>query len=191
MAIRYSFTVKKCRGRLWVAGLLMGLLACNQAPDKTANPAEDTAQAPSGPAFRFSRHTPEAGKKPDNWCYGHFSEPLVINAEEGHPNRRYFYLQNGVTKVAVGPSGITTTFMLRPEENGMVEVFTGANFPECLSIPGNFSPLSGGPVVRYMNHKKVGFSLETKQENGYARVTMEMPKGTNYGLSANYCPDCK
>lgn len=186
----------QCRG-LYVTGIFCSILlffSCGAPPSPPAatQPDKEPPAEPSGLHFRFSQLAPPTPEESSvNWCDGPFGEPLVVNAEKENMQRRYFYLPPGVTKLAIGPSGITTAFMLKPVAPEVVEIYTGNNFPLCLSIATNFSPLSGGAVVQYQNHKNVTFSLELKKENGHFLVVVEFPKGANYGMSVNPCAPCK
>lgn len=166
----------------------------NPAPEQTpAPPPQEQTAVPEGPHFQISAAGPvTGGTVTDNWCLGRFGEPVVVNAEKENTNRRYFYLAPGATKVAIGPSGMTALFMLRPAGNGVLEIFNGAHFPECLSMPSNFFPAQGAAaVVRYQNHKKLAFSLEVREENGHPLVTVELPAGNRYAMEVNRCTNCE
>lgn len=195
------FKVAQSPYSLFAAVLFAFCAGCN---GPATNPNPTTEQAPpaplqeqsaaiEGPHFQISAATPvTGGTVTENWCLGRFGEPVVVNAEKENTNRRYFYLAPGATKVAIGPSGMTALFILRPAGNGVVEIFNGAHFPECLSMPANFFPAQGAAtVVRYQNHKKLGFSLEVREENGHPLVTVELPAGNRYAMEVNRCTNCQ
>ena len=188
----------RCR-ILYLSGVLCSMLllsiSCGAPPgEKSAvqQQEKEPAAEPAGLRFRFSQLAPPTPEESSiNWCDGPFGDPLVVNAEKENTSRRYFYLPSGATKVSIGPSGITSTFILKAVAPEVVEIYTGNNFPFCLSMATNFSPLTGGASVRYRNHKNVTFSLELKEENGHLVVVVEFPKGANYGMSVNPCARCK
>lgn len=170
--------------------------ACSQSGSPGTIPSgpeqNKESQVIAGPHFRFSQQQAISGG-PDgkNWCRGRFDQPVVINAEKDNPNRRYFYLGPGATKVAIGPSGMTALFVLRPAGSGIVEIFHGAHFPTCLSQPANFSPAGPATVVHYRNHKNMTFALETREEGGHSIVTLVLPEGNRYGLDIDHCSNCE
>lgn len=170
--------------------------ACSQSGSHKPTPSgigqNKESQEITGPHFRFSQQPAvNGGPVEKNWCRGRFDQAVVINAEKDDPNRRYFYLGPGTTKVALGPSGMTALFMLRPAGNGVVEIFHGAHFPACLSQPANFSPAGPATVIHYRNHKNMTFSLETREEDGHSIVTIVLPEGNRYGLDIDYCSNCE
>ena len=134
---------------------------------------------------------PEIGSREGNWCHAPNGEGVVVNAEKINTNRRYFYLPDGVTILVVGPSTSAATLLLQALANRNVAIFTGANFPECLSTPANLSPAGGTAILTYNNHKNINFQMELQEENGQSRVTLEFPPGANYGMTVNRCPDCR
>ena len=173
--------------------LLTGFLAQACGPDqKPGSQAPPQAPAASiGPAFRLSAMAPATGGNfSTNWCYGDFTESVVINAEKEKINRRYFYLGAGVTKVNVSAANMVAAFLLRPAENGVTEVYTGAHFPECLSLPGNFNVTDGSPSIRYLNAQGLQFLIEIREEAGHPLVTIEMPADANYGMNVTHCKNC-
>lgn len=170
--------------------------ACSQSgSQKTMPPGPEQNKESldiTGPHFRFSEQAAiSGGPEEKNWCRGHFDQPVVINAEKDNTNRRYFYLSPGATKVAIGPSGMTALFILRPAGNGIVEIFHGAHFPACLSQPANFSPSGPATTIHYRNHKNMTFSLETREEGGHSIVTLVLPEGNRYGLDIDHCSNCE
>lgn len=177
-----------------MALMSIGLTACNpSSPPPAESKGQDIdSSTPVGSTFRFSSKEPvTGGTLVDNWCKGRFNEPVVINAEKTNSNRRYFYLRTGITMVAIGPSGMTAIFMLRPAGNGVVEIFNGAHLPECLSMPANFSPANAGPKVHYRNQQNLNFSMELREEGGFSLVTIELPAGNRYGMDVSHCSNCE
>lgn len=163
----------------------------SSAPEASETRSPAAAPKPESPSFRFSKAPMPEADEAANWCEAHFDSPLVVNAEKERTNRRYFYLPEGITKVATGPTGAFGTFMLRPLGNGDVELFTSATLGYCLSNGKNFTPATGGRILEYNNHHNVNFTLELRQENGHPLITIEVPQENNYVLMANRCRDCK
>lgn len=184
------------RSALFFAAFVLPICftACQSNTPPPAVPATDAPAPPetqAGAAFRFSKAPMPAADENANWCEAHFDAPLVINAEKEHPNRRYFYLPGGITKVATGPTGAFGTFMLRPVGNGDVEVFTSATLGYCLSNGQNFSPATGGQTLYYNNHHNVQFTMQLREDSGHPLITIEVPPANNYVLMANRCRDCR
>ncbi len=177
----------------WVMLMLTGFLAQACSPDQKpgSQALPQAPPAPIGPAFRLSAMPPATGGNfSTNWCYGDFTEAVVINAEKEKINRRYFYLGASATKVNVSAANMVAAFFLRPAENGITEVYTGAHFPECLSLPGNFNFTNGSPSIRYRNAQRMQFSIEIREEAGHPLVTIELPADANYGLNITRCKNC-
>ena len=174
----------------------LALFACN-SESSTKNESEETppttdqqSASTSTANFVLSKHpVPEPGSREDNWCYAGFGPSIVVNAEKVNTNRRYFYLPAGISKLAVG-RGARMTLLLKPLPNGNVEVFTGSNFPACLSQPVNFDPAGGAASMRYNNGKNIDFRMDLDVQDGQYKVSLEFPPGINYGISVNNCLDC-
>lgn len=174
--------------------LLAGFLiqACGQDQKPGNLLPNQQAPAPGRPAFRLSAMAAvSGGNYATNWCYGDFSESVVINAEKENINRRYFYLGAGATKVNVSAANMVAAFLLRPAENGITELFTGAHFPECLSLPENFIFNAGSQTIRYLNAQGMQFSMEIREEAGHPLVTIELPGDGNFGINVNQCKNCQ
>ncbi|TNE60413.1 MAG: hypothetical protein EP344_07350 [Bacteroidetes bacterium] len=180
--------------QLLLLALLTFSFSCGSASQEQSQnqPGADNAANVSTPVFQFSTAPPpESGNRTANWCYSRFGESLVVSAETVNTNRRYFFLPTqGITKLVVG-RGAKMTLLFRPLPNGNVEVYTGANLPECLSQPSNLNPAGGAPAMYYDNGKNIHFSMDMAVENGRTRLTVELPPGLNYGISANNCLDCQ
>ncbi len=175
--------------------IVFGLVACGQRASEPGGKRSGTSEIPSdsqSPVFQLSTAPAvPVGSETDNWCREEYGPSLLINAEEINTNRRYFYLPAGVTKMMAGPSGSTATLLLQPMPNGNVTIFTGANFPECLSAPANLSTKGNGAVWRYNNQNNIEFQFDLQQESGRMKVTLELPPGSNYAMSVNHCPECR
>lgn len=157
----------------------------------TGKETESEAPGPNQPIFQWStRLAPEIGQRTDNWCYSAYGGSQLINAEKINTNRRYFFLTQ-VSKLIAGPPGTTATLLLQPLDGGNVLVFTGTNFPECLSAPANLTLVAGGTGLRYNNHQNIDFQLDLQVEKGLPRITLEFPPGSNYAMSVNPCLECK
>ncbi len=167
--------------------------ACGQQETpKTRETAPEQPPPLSRPVFRFSALAPvTGGDVSTNWCYGDFKENVVINAEREKTNRRYFYLGDGTTKVNISAANMVASFLLRPAGDGITEVFNGANYPECLSQPGNFTLADGGKSIRYLNAQSLEFNIDIREENGYPVVTIELPADANFGMNVNHCTNCQ
>jgi hypothetical protein len=146
----------------------------------------------AAPIFQLSTAPiPDPAFPKTNWCTAKFGANLLVNAEKLNTNRRYFYLLPGVTKLNIGPSNSSATLLLKPMPNGNVDVFTGNNFPECLSHPKNLSPAGGSASMRYYNRTNIDFRIDLQEEGTRPKVTVEFGPGTNYGMSVNHCPECQ
>lgn len=180
---------------LILAPVFLGMIRCaqptgsNQSIEKQpeANQSEET---PSTPIFQLSTAPPPTMPQND-WCRIPGGENVLINAEKVNTNRRYFYLPQGITMLSVGYPTLAATLFLRPSPNGNVEVFTGANFPACLSRPSYLSPAGGSAQMRYNNQQDIEFSLELQVENNYPKITIEQGGKYNYGMSVVHCPECQ
>ena len=156
------------------------------------NPGENTGSvaSSSGPAFRFSSARPPEGKSPEtNWCFAPFEQNVLVNAEKINTNRRYFYLLPGVTWLTAERDNARANLYLRPMPNGDVEVFTGANFPYCLSRPDYLRPIGENrSALRYDNGTNINFNLEVQTDQGHPKITVEFRPGTFYGLIVLHNP---
>lgn len=174
----------------FVSLFLIGLMACGGAQQEQY--AQRAKAAGETPAFQFSTALPPKNRQPaNNWCYARYGENIVVNAENLNTNRRFFYLPSGITKLVAGPDGATATLLLYPKADGNVEVFTGANFPECLSNPGNIDHILGDPSFVYDNRSTIHFSVDLLLENGHPKITVELPVGANYAMSVERCQNCQ
>lgn len=169
------------------------LFACSQPAGTPEKHQGETPESVSGaPVFQLSTTPPpDPADEGANWCNARFGDQLVINAEQVNTNRRYFFPGPGITKLVVGPSGATATLLLEPTGDGNLSLYTGANFPECLSQPANISPAGGASILRYNNYKNVDFRMELQEESGHLKVILELPPGARYGVSAQQCPECQ
>lgn len=178
--------------------LALQTLSCRQqnpSQPETSRPGNAASGVPasvSSPGFRFPQMEPvTGGTVQNNWCLGSFDQAVIINAEKTNENRRYFYVGQGVTKIAIGWSGLLTGFLLKPAGNGVIEVFHGGHFPECLSMPSNFSLAEGGRVVQYRNSQGLNFKLDLHIEKGFDVVTVEFPENGQYSMLATHCSNCE
>lgn len=152
-----------------------------------ANQIKENFEAP---VFQLSTATPPTDVKND-WCRAQSGENVLINAEKVNTNRRYFYLPQGITMISVGYPTLAAMLFLKPLPNGNVEVFTGANFPACLSRPSYLNPAGGSAKMRYDNQQDIEFGLELQVENQFSKITVELPAQYNYGMSVVHCPECQ
>lgn len=120
-----------------------------------------------------------------------FGESIVVGADPVNTNRRVFFLPAGVTWLAAGRDNARANLLLRPLENGDVEVFTGANFPHCLSRPEYVRPVANDPArLRYYNEKNIDFTLEVLTEQGHPKLALEFQPGTFYAIEVVRCAGC-
>ncbi|MCB0530624.1 MAG: hypothetical protein H6574_05660 [Lewinellaceae bacterium] len=180
---------------LIIASALFGQMRCSQSSGSGQStekqPEEKQSEAkPSIPIFQLSPAPPPSTPQSD-WCRIQGGENVLINAERVNTNRRYFYLPQGITMLSVGYPTLAATLFLKPLSNGNVEVFTGANFPTCLSRPSYLSPAGGSAQMRYNNQQDIEFSLELQVENNYPKITIEQGIKYNYGMSVVHCLECQ
>ncbi|MFN0015673.1 MAG: hypothetical protein ACKVU2_14085 [Saprospiraceae bacterium] len=165
--------------------LALGLLAgCGGEPGKSTGPAP----AGSGPVFLLSKARPPARGSADDWCAAPFDQQVIVNAEQVNTNRRYFFLQPGITWLTAERDNARANLLLRPLADGNVEVFTGANFPFCLSRPDYVRTLGENlSVLRYDNGTNIDFNLDVQTEQGRPKVTLEFRPGAFYALNVLFC----
>ncbi len=175
--------------RMVLALLVLGLFACggSNTTGGNAGPA-----ASGGPAFRISAARPPEGKAPEtNWCHAPFDRQVLVNAEKINTNRRYFYLLPGVTWLTAERDNARANLYLRPLLGGDVEVFTGANFPYCLSRPDYVRMIGENrAALRYDNGTNIDFNLDMQTDQGRPKVTLEFRPGTFYAINVLHCPEC-
>jgi hypothetical protein len=180
--------MKKLLFLCWFAGIV----SCStQTPAPEAGKTENQAAATAGPAFRFS--TAPAVVQPrveGNWCDGAFEEGVPINAEAADPNRRYFSVSDGVYMITVRLGTTVSSWMARPAGGGVVEVFTSANFPLCLSKQSSFHLRPNGAGLDFDNERKLNYGLEV-QGVGPQRITLDFPPGAGYGVTVRRCATCR
>lgn len=181
----------KIVARILPAFIVLAFAACGTSPAPPVASKQDEAPG-QGPVLRFSQRPPiTGGHVKTNWCLGSFGESLVINAEKDNYNRRYFYLGEGVTKINVSGDGQASGFFLRRSDTSVVEVFHGAQFPDCLSMPSNFIPNENGRAFQYKNPRNLHYSVDIRDDNGQPVITIELPPETYYGMSVNRCINCE
>ncbi|MEQ1744329.1 MAG: hypothetical protein ABMA02_02805 [Saprospiraceae bacterium] len=166
--------------------VVLSLLArCGGDQSQNTGPA-----SAGGPVFRLSTaRPPDTRGSADDWCAAPFDQQVVVNAEQVNTNRRYFFLQPGITWLAAERDNVRANLLLRPLPDGNVEVFTGANFPYCLSRPDYLRPLGDNPaVLRYDNGTIIDFNLDVQTEQGRPKVTLEFRPGAFYALNVLFCP---
>ncbi len=93
--------------------------------------------------------------------------------------------------ISVGYPTLAAMLFLKPLPNGNVEVFTGANFPACLSRPSYLNPAGGSAKLRYDNQQDIEFGLELQVENKHPKITVELSAQYNYGMSVVHCQECQ
>ncbi len=166
------------------------LTACGTPPGQAKALEKKTAAAAVG-FEQTPQPPPPPGPGPENWCYARYGPSLVVGAESLNTNRRYFFLEPGITKLVVGPSSSTATFLLEPLAGGKVRLFTGANYPECLSSPANLILGDEGSRFRYQNRQGVDFQLEVQVDGTLVKITVEFQPGLAFAMSVNRCLECK
>lgn len=169
--------------------IFAALTGCGSAPDTTGKPAT----ASNVPTFRISAARAVSDQSPKtNWCLAEFGESVVVGADPMNTNRRVFFLPPGVTWLAVRDGNTRANLLLRPLENGDVEVFTGTNFPYCLSRPEFVRPAANDPArLRYYNEANIDVVLELLSEQGHPKVALDFQPGTFYALEVVRCGTCE
>ena len=165
------------------------LLAACQSPTPPGNNGQ---ASPTGVHFQFSTAAPEAGlQEARNWCTHSFHEAIRLDAASGNANRRIFALGSGVHRVVVDAGGQTASFMVKKSAGQIVDVFTSANFPVCLSDRTHFllQPETGS--LHYNNGKLIQFTAQVEERPNGLVVTLEMAPGAGYGFLVHRCEDCE
>ncbi|MCS7036818.1 MAG: hypothetical protein RMJ33_02790 [Saprospiraceae bacterium] len=179
--------------RYYVFGWIVVLLwaSCSSGGSKASAEAS-SERTPVGPVFRMStaRAIAETDARLD-WCQAEFSETEVFGADASHPNRRFFYLRSGITWLTVGDDFARANLFLRPQPDGNVEVFTGAQFPRCLSRPEYLTiPMSAPSRLEYDNRQYIRFTLDVRAEAGGTQVGVAFPPDAFFAVVAVRCPSC-
>lgn len=157
------------------------LLGCGGDAATKSTPAQAGA---AGLHFQFSKAaTAPGGRDKDNWCYAQFPEPVVITADPITAKNRVFTLGNGVHKVVVDFGKLAASFLLRKQSNGVVEIFTNQQFPECLSNQTYFTIAPDGYSFQYDNKFYINFAAELKQAGEGWSVTLNFPLEYQYGIT--------
>lgn len=173
--------------------LLSVLFACSQAPAPKQQAAQQQNTVEQGAFFRFSEAAAvpplqEAG----NWCRLNFDEAVLINADPANVNRKFFRLDDGaVLRTVVRQGNAANFFFVRKSAEKTVEIFTGMNFPECLSGRGNYSNGPGAAMLTYDNRKSIRYNMEAQHNEHGLFVILEFPENTQYGLTVHRCEGCR
>lgn len=181
--------------RITVFFLLLFTVACQsgaEAPGGTQAPGKPAA--PSGPHFRLSPAKAVTGLLSEgDMCLGDFTEAVPLFPHRTDFNKRYFVLGDGLYRVvARDESGAATFFVRRAGSGQAVDVFTGANFPACLSEPKNFSLSADGSGFQYdngyaQNGTRFGVSLVADG----SQVEFSLPSEAVYGMTVHRCANCR
>ncbi len=174
--------------------LLLCLLAlgCDRTQPISAGSTSSGNPDPNGVRFFFSPSPAVAGLKDANsWCNHSFTDAVLINADTGNINRRYFRLGEGVHRIAVQVGNMTASVVLRQSKDQRVEVFTSDNFPVCLSRRENFTLFDEGASLVYDNKKYIVFTLSGQPAPGGPVILLDIPAKPAYGLNVHRCVDCR
>ncbi len=189
-----------CKGKnllsAWCWGALLGLFwsACSSGSLGSSKGAErvPAVQEPLRSVFRLSTaRAVEIKDASRNWCLADFGQTEVLGASAERPEERFFYLRPGVTWLMVGDDLGRANLFLRPVGEGVVEVFTGANFPQCLSRPEFFGVDTQAPYrLAYDNRQFIRFSLELVAEQEATKAVVSFPAGYFFAVTVLRCPEC-
>lgn len=150
-------------------------------PGSTALPA--TEAAAQGPAWLvFSRLPLVKGAEASNMCRPKFDETTPLFPVENDPNRRYFNVQSGLYAVVVSAGNSRTNFMLRAN-NGVLELITSEQYPECLSRKSSFHMNDTGTGFLYDAGKYAKFSMEVQKSDSGFRVDLFWDASKQFGLT--------
>lgn len=164
------------------------LLAACQSPTPSGN--KDQA-GNSGVHFQFSNAAREAELQDTrNWCTHSLHEAIRLDAGSGDANRRVFALGSGVHRVVVDAGGRTASLMLKKNTGSIVDVFTSANFPICLSDRTSFLLQPEDGILHY-NGKHIQFTVKLEERPNGLVVELEMAPGAGYGFLVHRCEDCQ
>ena len=174
--------------------LLLCLLAlgCDRTQTTSAGNAPAGNAGQPGVRFFFSQSPAVTGLKDENsWCNHSFTDAVLINADTGNVNRRYFRLGEGVHRIAVMVGNMTASVVLRQSGEDRVEVFTSDNYPVCLSRRENFTLFDEGASLVYDNKKYIVFTLSGQPGPGGPLILLDIPAKPAYGLNVHRCADCR
>ena len=170
-----------------ILAFLLLLAACQSSSSPTVHADQAVRK---GPHFQFSTSAPERElHEAVNWCAHNFHEAIRLDPAPGNANRRIFALGNGVHRIVVESGGQSAAFMLRKSSAQMVEVFTSANYPICLSDRVKFT-LEPNGVLSYDNARQIKFTVELAEQPNGMVVALEMAPGAGYGFLVHRCDDC-
>ncbi len=166
------------------------LMGCQQSGDKKEANAPVTPKATV--RFEFSKKAPEREREFKNWCWQPSTEALPINADKDNLNRRYAVLTPGQAyRVGVNSGHSTSVFFLRASANGVVELFTSDNFPNCLSNQKYFNLSPDGASLHYDNQHLIKFDSGVRQLNGGIQFFVDMPADFVFPFEVKRCAECR
>ena len=134
------------------------------------------------------KDTPKGFREEGNWCFNHFTEAVMITAPRQNTNQRQFDIGEGVYKVVINKGKPTASFFLQNTQNGPVQLYSGAHFPQCLSNVANFEISPNG--FSYNNDQTIGFSVECLPNGPLFRILVDFPLASGYGMAVHKCTDC-
>lgn len=180
--------------RIAVFFLLLSTGACQSGAEAPAASQPPGKPTPTGPHFRLSSAKAVTGLLAEgDWCLGDFTEAVPLFPHRTDFNKRYFVLGDGLYKaVARGESGAATFFVRRAGSGQAVDVYTGANFPACLSEPKNFSLGADGSGFQYDNgYAQNGTRFGVGLTADGSQVEFNLPAGAVYGMTVHRCANCR
>lgn len=177
---------------LRITGFCLLLLAAACQSGSETTPATAQQQALVTRHFRFSPAKSAKGLLAQgDWCQGDFKEGIPLFPHRTDVSRRYFFFGDGLYKVAVQGASGSSSFFIRRTEGETVDLYTGDNFPTCLSQRQNFTLAADGHEFVYdngyrnANHYTVGLNPEGGQ------VEIALPTEGVLGITVHRCANCQ
>jgi hypothetical protein len=167
------------------------LAACGTNPQAAKNDGA-TNGAISGPHIQMATEPIVPGyKQAGSWCDAHFPEAPPITGDPVNANLRRVGIGPGIYKAAVNYGTMASSFMLRVNANGVLDLYTSKHFPLCLSQDSNFKINPDGLSFEYNNNHHIRYTVELEQNAGGYSMAFKYTPADNFGFSVRKCEDCK
>lgn len=178
--------------RLNAIGLFFGLALLGCQSEKTKSSMAAAGEQDKSIFFISPRPMvlPE-NNSAANWCLMDWSKSLPVNQLEGQPNTYFLALHNQACRISIRFGMLAAGMMLKRTPEGRIEVFTGNNYPRCLSKPEYFKVLAAENRFTYDNGKGIKVNVSVRNEENQSIVFLQFPPEYQYGLIVMECLDCK
>jgi hypothetical protein len=137
--------------------------------------------------MRFSTAAAESmdPANPNNLCKKKFEEPIGLQPDATDPQRRWIGDADGLYRVVIDLGNLRSAAIVR-KTGQQAEVFTSAQYPQCLSARPNFSLSPDGTSVHYQGMKNLSYDLGMVD----SRLGLRLPEGVQMGVTVYRCTSC-